>query len=148
MSRIPKSTVLQLAFASILGLVPCASLAAGPWDLLGSVEIRETEKNGRWAVEKTFPEELKAAADGFTVTGFYVPIEAQAYVRSYLLVADPADCPFCGSNGYGPTLEVHMRRPMPDIAEGTQITVRGRLNFLLSEDTYQSVIMTEGELLN
>ncbi|MDF0599251.1 hypothetical protein P1J78_00770 [Psychromarinibacter sp. C21-152] len=141
---------MPLVLASILtpaiGIEPAR--AGDGWDLLGAIEIRETEHNGRWAVEKTFPEALRAAKDGFRITGYYVPVQAQAYVRSFLLVPDPADCPFCGGGGYGPTLEVQMRKAMPDIAEGTQITVEGTLRLIDSDETYQSAILTEGVLLD
>lgn len=145
-----RSTFLPLALASILtlGTSTDPSGAEEGWDLLGAIEIRETEANGRWAVEKTFPDALLAKTDSFEITGYYVPVEAQAYVRSFLLVPDPADCPFCGNGGYGPTLEVQMRKAMPDIAEGTLITIRGTLRLIDSDETYQSAILTEGVLLD
>ncbi|WP_425049922.1 hypothetical protein [Psychromarinibacter sp. S121] len=138
---------LAIILTLATGSRPSAAEPAG-WGLLGAIEIREVEKDGRWAVEKTYPDALRAAANDFSVTGYYVPVEAQAYVRSFLLVPDPADCPFCGTNGYGPTLEVHMRKPLPDMPEGTEITVRGTLRLLDSDETYQSVIMTEAVLQN
>ncbi len=144
-----KSTFLRLALASILTQAISTEPAGAEdgWDLLGAIELRETETNGRWAVEKTFPDALRATADSFRITGYYVPVQAQAYVRSFLLVPDPADCPFCGSGGYGPTLEVQMRKAMPDIPEGSRITVEGTLRLIDSDETFQSAILTEGVLL-
>ncbi len=121
---------------------------ANPWDLITAIEYTETESNGEWQVKKTFPPELRAMATAFEITGYYVPIEAQGYVTQFLLVPDPADCPFCGAGGYGPTLEVKMKRPMPDVAEASELTVRGTLNFDRSTETYRALFLTDGRLVN
>jgi hypothetical protein len=130
-----------------LGTVCPEAAEASPWDLISSIEFDETEAAGAWVVEKFIPDELRARAQDFRITGYYVPVEAQAYVSRFLLVPDPADCPFCGSGGYGPTLEVYMKRPMPDMAEATQITVAGTLKFDESPETYRAVFLTEGVLV-
>ncbi len=121
---------------------------ADPWTLITAIEYEETETATTWAVKKTIPEALRAQASDFEITGYYVPVEAQAFVTTYLLVPDPADCPFCGTNGYGPTLEVSMKRPMPDVPEATEITVRGKLNFDESTETYRVVFLTGGVLVD
>lgn len=126
----------------------CATpAAADPWDLITAIAYTETETETEWKVEKTIPEALRAQADGFRITGYYVPVEAQGFVTQFLMVADPADCPFCGQNGYGPTLEVHMKRPMPDVPEATEITVTGQLNFDESTETYRAVYLTDAVLI-
>lgn len=119
---------------------------ANPWELITSISYTETETETEWKVEKTIPDALRAQAENFTITGYYVPVEAQAQVTQFLIVPDPADCPFCGSNGYGPTLEVFMKRPMPDVAEATEITVEGTLNFDDSPETYRAVFLTDARL--
>lgn len=137
----------SLAVAVCLG---AGSAAADPfqnWQLLSSVKITETEQNNRWRAEKEFPPALIAASKDFEIEGFYVPIEAQAYVQSFLMVPDPADCPFCGSSGYGPSLEVTLRKKMPDIAEFSRITVRGQLKLIDDPDTYQSYRLVDALLL-
>ena len=121
---------------------------ANPWDLIQAIEYEETETETSWSVKKTIPEGLRAQADEFEITGYYVPVEAQAYVSSFLLVPDPADCPFCGENGYGPSLEVKMKRPMPDVPEATRITIRGTLHIDDSSETYRAVYVTEGLLVD
>ncbi|WP_176445062.1 hypothetical protein [Maliponia aquimaris] len=121
---------------------------ADPWDLITAIEYSETETETSWSVKKTVPDALRAMAGDFEITGYYVPVEAQAYVSTYLLVPDPADCPFCGTNGYGPALEVAMKRPMPDVPEATRITVRGTLNFDDSPETYRAVFLTDGVLVD
>ncbi len=140
------ATALAEAGATLVQGRPGVSPAG--WDLLGQITLEEVETNGRWAVRKTFPPELEAQAQGFRITGYYVPIEAQAYVTSFILVPDPADCPFCGNGGYGPTLEVAMSRPVPDLPEGSEVTVEGRLNFDTSDETYRSVFLTDGRLVD
>ncbi|MBV7392878.1 hypothetical protein [Mameliella sediminis] len=125
-----------------------ASAEPDPWDLIQSIEYEETETETTWSVAKIIPDDLRAMQDGFQITGYYVPVEAQAYVSTFLLVPDPADCPFCGQNGYGPSLEVMMKRPMPDVPEATKITVRGTLNFDDSSETYRAVFVTDGILVD
>ena len=127
----------------------CADPAeANPWDLITAIEYEETETETTWSVKKIVPADLRAMASSFEITGFYVPIEPQAYVSSFLLVPDPADCPFCGQNGYGPSLEVKMKRPMPDVPEATKITLRGTLHIDDSPETYRAVYVTDGVLLD
>ncbi|GAA4224991.1 hypothetical protein GGQ68_001819 [Sagittula marina] len=119
---------------------------ANPWELITGIEYAETETETEWKVEKTIPEALRAQAEAFEITGFYVPVEAQPYVSQFLIVPDPEDCPFCGSNGYGPTLEVHLSEPMEDIPEATEVKVRGTLNFDESTETYRAVFLTDAEV--
>ena len=124
-----------------------ASAEPASWELISKIEITEIEKTDRWEVTKTYPAELRDMADSFRIRGYYVPVKALAFVQSFLLVADPADCPFCGNGGYGLSLEVHVRKAMPDLPEGTDITVEGRLELLDSDDTYQAVILRDAQLL-
>ena len=138
---------------SILTLVTLTSLVAVPvwadpdnWELLAGIEITETEEAGQWMVEKSIPAALTASADMFTISGYAVPIEAQAYIGSFLLVPDPDNCPFCGNSGYGPSLEVTLKRPLPALAEGTAVNVTGRLEFDLSPETYQTVRLRDALL--
>jgi len=131
--------------ASILTLAILTSggAAADGWDLIGDIGFEETETDGEWRVVKTLPAGLEAAlGEAFTITGYYVPIQAQAYVTNFLLVPDPADCPFCGSSGYGITLEVLASEPLPDMPEATEITVTGSLELVEDPHTYQAVRLT------
>ncbi len=122
--------------------------AADPsnWQYLEAISFSEVETDGEWRVVKEFP---AALTDGqsFAITGYYVPIEAQPYVTQFLLVPDPADCPFCGSNGYGISLEVRMARPLPDMAEATEITVTGTLELIDDPTTYQFARLRDATLL-
>lgn len=127
-------------------ILSCLLFAAAPfsaqsngtaWQLLNTAEFTEIIEGDNWRVEKTIPDALKAAAQDFEITGFFVPVLAQGEITEFLLVEDPADCPFCGSGGYGPVLEVTSKRPMPDLAEFAQITLRGTLEFNESPETLQ-----------
>ena len=140
-----------LTLATITSAALWASLpGANPvnWQLLEAISFEEVEQDGRWQVIKDFPEALTANTQDFTITGYYVPVEAQAYVTQFLLVPDPADCPFCGSSGYGFALEVRMREAMPDVDEATEVTVTGTLELLEDTDTYQFARLTRATLVS
>jgi len=140
-----------VTLTSLAGLGPGAAAATppavDPWGLIAGVEYSEVINGDDWRVEKTLPAPLVAAAEApFTVTGYYVPIEAQAYVTNYLLVPDPANCPFCGSSGIGVLLEVFAADPMPDLPEGTELTVTGTLELVDDPYTYQAVKLVDARL--
>jgi len=120
-----------------------ASLAAAQstdpsWELLSEIEIKETINGDMWSAEKTYPDDL-TTEEPFTITGYYVPLMAQAYQSQILLVPDPADCPFCGTNSYGPTLEVRLDRPLPDLPQFTLLTVTGQLEKIEDPETWQAI---------
>lgn len=110
---------------------------ADNWQLLSEATVSEAEENGVWRAEKHFPEGLRAAASSFEISGYLVPVLAEPYIQHFLLVADPDDCPFCGSSGYGPALEVNLRTPLPDLPEFSEITVKGELELIDDPETFQ-----------
>lgn len=136
--------------ATAINLALCGAVAANPanWQLLESISFEEVETDDKWMVIKDFPEALRTQSGPFTITGYYVPIEAQAYVTQFLIVPDPADCPFCGSNGYGISLEVRMAEPLPDMPEATEVTVSGRLELIDDTETYQFARLTDAVLVD
>ncbi len=135
----PWPRIRRALAALTVGLTLTATPVWGDgWGLLEQVQIREEDKNGRWYAFKTFPKALKAAASRFEITGYYVPVQAQPYVTDFLLVQDPADCPFCGGAGYGPTLEVQLRKPLGDMPEFTVLSLRGRLELIEDTTTWQA----------
>ncbi|MEL7344052.1 MAG: hypothetical protein AAFN59_04220 [Pseudomonadota bacterium] len=113
------------------------------WDLLTSVKITEVGEGLDWRAEKTFSEDIRAAADAFQISGFVVPIVPEPYVQTFLLVAEPEDCPFCGSSGYGPVLEVHLKRPLAGLTEFAELTVRGQLELIDDPMTFQAYRLLE-----
>jgi len=98
--------------------------------------------------KKTYPDKLSNGME-IEVTGFIVPIQVQAYFTTFLMVDDPQNCPFCGNGeGYGPVLEVELKRPMAETAEFEAITVSGRLEFVGDEYTSQLFRLTDARVLN
>ena len=143
--RTPASTPMRgmttraLALALLLGAGAAGAAdipedARAAWDLLRTAEVREEGDGADWRAVKIIPDSLRAASEGFTVTGFLVPILAEAELTTFLLVEQPENCPFCGNGGYGPVLEVMMAEPLPDMPEFTELTLQGRLDF--NEDPY------------
>lgn len=142
--RRTRTATATLAITTSLWLAaPTAAEPFENWELLSSVRVTEILVNDRWGAKKEYPEALLAARQGFEIEGYYVPIEAQPYVRSFILVPDPADCPFCGTSGYGPALEVQLKGRMADIAEFSRITVRGELELITDPDTYMAYRMVD-----
>ncbi len=130
--------------------LPRPAFDGAAWGLLDQVGLSEAQAaNGDWIVTKKFPPELKAAAEvPFRISGYVVPVTAEAKQQHILLVRDPEDCPFCGSNAsYAPALEVTLRKPVSDITEFDHLTVRGRLELIEDTDTFQSVILKDAEIV-
>ena len=138
-----RSTPMRVILTSLAGLAALAGPAAADgWDLLAAIEVEEVVEGERWEARKTYPPALAEGAEGFTITGHVVPVLPEAELRTFLLVPDPADCPFCGSAGYGPSLEVTMRRPL-DADEGERVTLRGDLELVADPETWQAVRLTD-----
>lgn len=119
-----------------------AAPAAADWQLLAGIEIEEVQVEDRWEARKTYPDALLAAAEGFEITGHVVPVVPDAELRVFLLVPDPEQCPFCGDAGYGPSLEVEMRRAL-EAGEGEEVTLRGDLEIVADPETWQAVRLTD-----
>ena len=117
------------------------------WDVLSEVSYDETGDGEHWRVHKTFSSDLIAAAQDFTISGFVVPVLAEPVLTTFLLVKDPADCPYCGNGGYGPVLEVTMAEPLPDLPEFTEITLVGQLELIADPLTTQAYRMIDARAL-
>lgn len=119
------------------------------WSLLAGVEIEEVIEGESYQAIKTYPPALLDAADEFEITGYVVPVTAEPYMTTFMLVEDPANCPFCGSSaGYGPVLEVQLKRPIPELAEFAEVTVAGRIELIEDPETYQSYRLVDAVALN
>ncbi|MBM7067735.1 hypothetical protein [Actibacterium sp. 188UL27-1] len=136
----------------ILTLVTATSAAAledpDAWSLLRLAEIREEGLDEDWRAIKHFPDELRAAADAFEVDGFVVPILPEPYLKQFLLVEQPDNCPFCGNSGYGPVIEVEMKRPLPDLPEFTRVIISGRLELNEDPETFQMFRLVDAVLID
>lgn len=153
----PVILMLGITISAILaGTVFLASGSGGNaaqerdgWSLLAAVEIEEIIEGESYQAIKTYPPALREAADGFEITGYVVPLAAEPYMTTFILVEDPANCPFCGSSaGYGPILEVQLKRPLPDLAEFAEVRVAGRIEFIEDPGTYQSYRLVDAVALD
>jgi hypothetical protein len=117
------------------------------WKLLDGVTITEVVENNVWIAKKNFPAELVAAAEGFTIQGYYLPIDAQGYVSSFLLIRDPDECPFCGTS-YGPSLEVTLKRPLIDREPYSRITLTGALELIDDPETFMAYRLVDAAPLD
>ena len=119
------------------------------WLLLGDATVEEKIDGDNWKAIKTFPDDLRAAARGFDVEGYVIPVEVQARFSRFLLVQDPANCPFCGAgDGYGPVLEVEMRRPIPEVPEFSRLRVKGTLEFNEDPETFQMFTLVDAVVVD
>lgn len=109
------------------------------WRLLEGVTVAEREVNGTWIVEKTYSPEL-LARDGteLSLTGYAIPLSAGELLTSLILVRDATDCPFCGTGGTGPVLEVELDLGIRQLPEFSIMTVTGRLALVRDTDTTQA----------
>ena len=119
------------------------------WSLLAAVEIEEVIEGESYQAIKTYPAALLKVTDGFEITGYVVPLAAEPYMPPFMLVEDPANCPFCGSSaGYGPILEVRLKRPIAEMTEFSEVRVRGRIELIVDPKTYQSYRLVVAFSLN
>jgi hypothetical protein len=120
---------------------PNAATPQDGWALLTQIEISDAmDDDGVWRATKTYPPQLEALdGDRFALVGYAIPIDIEDTIQSFILVSDPQDCPFCGSNGYGPVLEVNLAQPAPIMEEFAQIAVEGTLVLNRDHETYQAV---------
>lgn len=126
-----------------------ASQERDGWSLLAAVEIEEVIEGESYQAIKTYPPALLNATDGFEITGYVVPVTAEPYMTTFMLVEDPANCPFCGSSaGYGPVLEVQLKRPIAELAEFAEVRVSGRIELIEDPETYQSYRLVDAVALD
>jgi len=148
----PNNTLTRVITTNCLALLASVAVASeegvANWSLLELASVREVTDGAEWRAEKTFPDELRAAAQGFEISGYYVPVVAEAYVQTFLLVPDPANCPFCGDGGYGPVLEVTTHRPVPDMLEFAPVTLEGTLEFNEATDTFQMFRLVDARVID
>ena len=132
------TAAVALAAAAFVLVPPQAATSPDPWAILADVTIEEEVTLEEWKAVKTFSDELEQR-DGtrFQISGYGIPIDLEATITSFILVSDPQDCPFCGSSGYGPVLEVLLSRGIPEMPEFAELTVEGTLVLNRDTDTYQ-----------
>jgi hypothetical protein len=137
------ATTISLCAAAALGDAPFDN-----WKLLNAVKVKEVVQNNVWVAVKEYPDALLAQTDPFTIEGFYLPIEAQGYVSTFLLIRDPAECPFCGDGGYGPSLEVTLKRPLKDKEPYSRIVLEGTLDLIDEPETFMAYRLLDAKVLS
>lgn len=147
---VPRTITRTLAITTSLTLgwiAPQAALGLSPEAVWNQFAQAMSVEQSDFTWKKTYPDSLNDGME-VQVTGFIVPIQVQAYFTTFLLVDDPQNCPFCGSGaGYGPVLEVELKRPMPETVEFEAITVAGKLEFIEDEYTSQLFRLVEARLI-
>lgn len=129
-------------------LAPQSAFAQSPEAVWNQLAQGMSLEQSDFTWKKNYPETL---SDGMplTVKGYIVPIEAQAYFTTFLLVDDPQNCPFCGNGqGYGPVLEVVLKRRIAETAEFAQITVQGTLEFVGDEYSSQLYRLNDARVVD
>ena len=142
-------TVFRLA-AALAALCVSGPASADPdalWPLLEEIRIVETEADGAWRADKTFPDALEALRGPVVVTGYPVVVLSEAEHSLFMLVRDREDCPFCGSgNGYGPSIEVELAQPTRVLEPGVRHVVTGALELVRDTDTYQAYRLVDARV--
>lgn len=123
------------------------SVPVDGWDILRLATVDEAGENENWRAIKTFPAKLRAASNAFKIDGFVVPVLPEPFLTQFILVEDPDNCPFCGSSGYGPVLDVTMKRPLPDLPEFTRVILSGTLELNEDPDTFQMYRLVDAVLI-
>ena len=111
------------------------------WEILNQITFEESDPTEEYAVFKTFPAEIADGAEAFEVSGYAIPTDEAG--KSFLLVSDIAECPYCGSGDHGVTVNVVMAEALPGIEESTRIVLRGNLQPVHDTETWQSVILSD-----
>lgn len=134
-----------LAFARLTGGTAAPAAEVTGWKGLAQAGAEIVEDKGPFHVEKVFPESLRAAAEGYRVEGYVVPVVPEPWMSTLLLVEQPEDCPFCGSNREATVVEVHLAEPLPEMPQFARIAVTGRLEFVEDPETMQMFRLMEAK---
>lgn len=138
--------------AKPIALLPLALLAStasaeeAAWDVLRAIEVEEQVATDSYRAIKSYPAAIENGVERFDITGFAVPLEEGAVVRTLLLVSDMLTCPFCGARDHAAALEVTLAEPIA-VEEGQRITLRGALELVRDPETWQAARLTSARLV-
>lgn len=124
------------------------TIASPAWDALAAIEIEEIMTETTYEVRKIFPAEIKDGVERFDITGFAVPLGETENVRDFMIVSDIGFCPFCGDPEHGTALQVTLAEPIPFIEEGMRLSLRGSLETIKDDQTWQSAIMRDAVVID
>ncbi|MCK0167820.1 hypothetical protein MWU52_09700 [Jannaschia sp. S6380] len=135
-----------------LPLLPFAALAGGAsadeaaWSFIRGIEVEEVVTQDSYRAIKTYPAEIENGVAQFDITGFAMPLEEGALVRTLMLVSDMVTCPFCGLPDHAAALEVTLADPIK-VEEGQRVTLRGALELNRDPETWQAAVLTGARLI-
>lgn len=135
-----------------LSILPVAVLAGGAqadeaaWSVLRGIEIEEIVTADSYRAVKTYPAAIENGVAQFDITGFAIPMEEGATIRTLMLVSDMLTCPFCGLPDHAAALEVTLDAPIA-VEEGQRITLRGALELNRDPETWQAATLTGARLI-
>ena len=124
------------------------TIDSAAWDALAAIEIEEIMTETTYQVRKVFPEEIAKGVSDFAITGFAVPLGSTENVSDFMIVSDMGFCPFCGNPEHGTSLQVTLADPIPFIEEGMRLSLRGTLETIDDEQTWQSTIMRDAVVVD
>lgn len=141
---------LTVSAAAMAVATPGATerIESDAWDALAAIEINEIVTATSYEVRKVFPAEIMNGVERFDITGFAVPLGDTRNVRDFMLVSDMGFCPFCGDPEHGTALQVTLSDPITVIEEGMRLTLRGSLETIHDNQTWQSAIMRDAQIID
>ena len=145
---LPKSVTLSATALAAASPGVAETIDSAAWDVLAAIEIEEIVTETTYQVRKIFPAEIKDGVAQFDITGFAVPLGDTRNVRDFMLVSDIGFCPFCGDPAHGTALQVTLAAPLDVVEEGTRLTLRGALETIQDDQTWQSAIMRDAVVID
>lgn len=145
-----KTAVSLVALSAPAAFGAGAALAETPdmaWDLLKEITVEEIITETSYEVRKVFPASIEDGIEQFDISGYVVPLSEGPEITDLILVSDMGFCPFCGSPEHGTNLLVSMSEPSIGFEEGSRITLRGALEPVLDNETWQTAVLTNARPL-
>lgn len=146
----PLPRTLTVSATALAAATPgmAETVDSAAWDALAAIEIEEIMTETTYEVRKIFPAEIRDGVERFDITGFAVPLGETENVRDFMIVSDIGFCPFCGDPQHGTALQVTLAEPIPFIEEGMRLSLRGSLETIKDEQTWQSAIMRDAVIVD
>lgn len=144
------TTSLSVSAAALAAASPALAERAtdASWNLLEAIKVTEIITENSYEVRKIFPAEIRDGVAQFDITGFAVPLGDGTNVTEFMLVSDIGFCPFCGDPDHGAALQVTLASPLPVLEEGTRLSLRGALETIKDDQTWQSAVMRNAIVLD
>lgn len=147
------STAVQALVATQLILAPLApafaqTLDGNNWDLIRGVQIEEIVTETTYEVRKTFPAAIAEGASEFELTGFIALTFTDENVEEFILISDMGFCPYCGDPDHGASVPVKLSLAADKLEDGARVTIKGALVTNTDPETWQSLILSQAEIIS